>query len=179
MWNWFAYLLLGWDRQWCKIEIFWFKFFWHAVAKGLSKQFKEITKVLVSTKISQTPMDDSNINLKYYEALKQEHNENLFLSLIDIDTFSLHSVRSNLIWYRNNILGYKGNPCRCISFVAWLPSPTWRFWSCYKFKQVSTLSLCYKMWQNQRNGWSIAGNLDQYARYQILEQISKIQTTII
>ena len=37
-------------------------------------------------------MDEANINLKYYEALKQEHNENLFLSLIDIDMCSLHSV---------------------------------------------------------------------------------------
>ena len=38
-------------------------------------------------------MDESNINLKFYEALKQERNENLFLSLIDTDTCSLHSVR--------------------------------------------------------------------------------------
>ena len=36
-------------------------------------------------------MDKWNINLKYYEALKQEHRENLFLSLIDIDMCSLHS----------------------------------------------------------------------------------------
>ena len=37
-------------------------------------------------------MDESNINFKFYEALKQERNENLFLSLIDIDTCSLQSV---------------------------------------------------------------------------------------
>ena len=42
-------------------------------------------------------MDESNINLKFYEALKQERNENLFLSLIDTDTCSLHSVRG-AIW---------------------------------------------------------------------------------
>ena len=48
-------------------EIFWLKFFRHAVAKDLSKQFKEITKALVSTKIFQASMDESNINLKFYE----------------------------------------------------------------------------------------------------------------
>ena len=37
-------------------------------------------------------MDESNINFKFYEALKQERNGNLFLSLIDIDTCSLQSV---------------------------------------------------------------------------------------
>ena len=37
-------------------------------------------------------MDGSNINFRLYEALKQESNENLFLSLIDIDTCSLQSV---------------------------------------------------------------------------------------
>ena len=37
-------------------------------------------------------MDESNINFKFYEALKQECNENLFLSLIDIDTCSLQYV---------------------------------------------------------------------------------------
>lgn len=37
-------------------------------------------------------MDGSNINLKSYEALKQECNENLFHSLIDINTCILHSV---------------------------------------------------------------------------------------
>ena len=37
-------------------------------------------------------MDESNINLKFYEALKQERNENLFLSLVDTDTCSPHSV---------------------------------------------------------------------------------------
>ena len=63
-----------------------------AIAKNLSKEFKEITKSLVSNKIFQASMDESNINLKFYEALKQERNENLFLSLIDTDTCSLHSV---------------------------------------------------------------------------------------
>ena len=37
-------------------------------------------------------MDESNINLKFCEALKQERNKNLFHSLIDIDMCSLHSV---------------------------------------------------------------------------------------
>ena len=37
-------------------------------------------------------MDKLNINFRFYEALKQERNENLFLSLIDIDTCSLQSV---------------------------------------------------------------------------------------
>ena len=73
-------------------EIFWLKFFRHAVAKDLSKQFKEITKALVSTKIFQASMGESNINLTSYEVWKQECNENLFLSLVDIDTCSLHSV---------------------------------------------------------------------------------------
>ena len=68
-------------------------FFQHAIAKNLSEEFKEITKSLVSNKIFQASMDESNINLKFYEALKQERNENLFLSLIDTDTCSLHSVR--------------------------------------------------------------------------------------
>ena len=36
--------------------------------------------------------DRPNVNLKFYEALKQERNENLFYSLIDIGTLSRHSV---------------------------------------------------------------------------------------
>ena len=41
-----------------------------AIAKNLSEEFKEITKSLVSNKIFQASMDESNINLKFYEALK-------------------------------------------------------------------------------------------------------------
>ena len=37
-------------------------------------------------------MDGPNVNLKFYVALKQEHNENLFHSLIDICMCSLRSV---------------------------------------------------------------------------------------
>ena len=59
-------------------------FFWHGIVKNLSKQFKEITKSLVSTKVlGASKFFKSNINLKFYEALKQERNENIFLSLID------------------------------------------------------------------------------------------------
>ena len=75
-----------------KVRYFVSSFFQHAIAKNLSEEFKEITKSLVSNKIFQPSMDESNINLKFYEALKQERNENLFLSLIDTDTCSLHSV---------------------------------------------------------------------------------------
>ena len=67
-------------------------FFEHATAKDVSKHFKEITKSLVPTKSFQVSMDGPNINLKFYEALKQERNENLFHSLIDIGTCNLHSV---------------------------------------------------------------------------------------
>ena len=113
--------------------------FWHAVAKDLSKQLKEITKALVER------IDESNIILKYYEALKQR-NKNLFLSLIDIDACSLHSVHGAICsGVETTFVGYKGTPCRHITSFAWLPSPTWKFWSCYKFKQVSTPFLCYKL----------------------------------
>ena len=71
-------------------------FFQDAIAEDLSKQFKEITKSLVSTKIFQACMNKSNIKLKFYEALKQEHNENLFHSLIDIDMCSLHFVHGTI-----------------------------------------------------------------------------------
>ena len=37
-------------------------------------------------------MGKLNVNLKFYEALKQERNKNLFHSLIDIDMCSLHFV---------------------------------------------------------------------------------------
>ena len=78
-----------------KVRYFGSSFFQHAIAKDLSRQFKEITKSLVSTKIFRASMDESNINLKVYEALKQERNKNLFLSLIDTDTCSLHFVQQH------------------------------------------------------------------------------------
>ena len=44
-------------------------FFWHTTTKGLSYQFKEITKSLVSA------LDEPNLDLKFYEALKQERTQ--------------------------------------------------------------------------------------------------------
>ena len=74
-------------------------------------------KALVATRIFQASMDELNINLKYYEALKQERNENLFLSLIYIDACSLHSVHGAICsGVETTFWGYKGNPCRCITF---------------------------------------------------------------
>ena len=67
-------------------------FFLHATAKYLNKKLKEITKSLVSTKIFQVCIDRPNVNLKFYEALKQKRNENIFYSLIDIVTCSFHPV---------------------------------------------------------------------------------------
>ena len=102
-----------------KVRYFGSNFFLHAVATDLSKQLKEITKALVATKIFQASMDESNMILKYYEALKQEGNENLFLSLIDIDACSLHSVHGAICsGVETTFWGYKGNPCRRITFFA-------------------------------------------------------------
>ena len=41
-------------------------------------------------------MNGPNLNSKFYEALKQERNKNLFHSLIDIDTYILHSVHETI-----------------------------------------------------------------------------------
>lgn len=64
------------------------RFFGHATAKDLSKQFKEITKSQFQLKFIDAP----NVNVKFYEALKQKFNENLFHSLIGISTCSLHFI---------------------------------------------------------------------------------------
>ena len=82
-----------------------FVFFRHTTTKDLGNLFKEITKSVVSA------MDEPNVDLKFYEALKQECTHCHWYVQ---PSFCL---RSNLIWCRHNILGYKGNPYSFISIV--------------------------------------------------------------
>ena len=89
---------------------------------------------------------------------------------------SLHSVYGAILsGVETTFWGIKETPYRCISIDEWLPRQSWRFWSCYKFKQVFTLFSGYKVWRKQGSDWSITENLDQYANYhRILEQTSKV-----
>lgn len=67
-------------------------FFGHSTAKDLLTQFEEITKHLDPKKNYQISMDGPNVNLRFYEDLKKKRNDNLFHTLVDIGTCSLHSV---------------------------------------------------------------------------------------
>ena len=66
--------------------------------------------VMRLTSLFSVSMDGGNINLKFYEALKQKRNENFFHSLSDIGTCSLRSIHGAIRpGVKNNILGYKEN----------------------------------------------------------------------
>ena len=87
-------LICFWDETDVDVKVKYLgsSFLGHAKAKYLSKQFKEITKSLVPTKIFKVSMDGPNVNLKFCEAMKQERKENLFHSPINNGTCSFYSV---------------------------------------------------------------------------------------
>ena len=92
-------LICFWDETDVDVKVKYLgsSFLGHAKAKDLSKQFKEITKSLVPTKIFKVSMDGPNVNLKFCEAMKQERKENLFHSPINNGTCSFYSVHE-AIW---------------------------------------------------------------------------------
>ena len=66
------FLIRFWDETYNDVKVRYFgsSFFRHAIVEGLGEQFQEITKYLVSAKIFQASMEESNLNLKLHEALK-------------------------------------------------------------------------------------------------------------
>ena len=67
-------------------------FFGHGTAVDLVKQFGEVTKNLDPIKLYHISMDGPKVNLKFHRDILEKRSEDLFHSLIDIGTCSLHSV---------------------------------------------------------------------------------------
>ena len=64
-------------------------FFGHGTHQNL-KHFHEVTKELDHSKLYQISMDGLSVNLKFYNEIVQDRQENMVHLLIDIDSCSLH-----------------------------------------------------------------------------------------
>ena len=71
-------------------------FFGHSKHNNLVEEFQKNTKELQPEKLFQISMDGPNVNLKFLEVIYLDRNENLFHSLINIGTCSLHSVNGSV-----------------------------------------------------------------------------------
>ena len=70
-------------------------FFGHETHQNLLKHFHEVTKELDRSKLYQISMDGSILNLKFYNKIVQDRQENMVHSLIDIGSCSLHIVHGS------------------------------------------------------------------------------------
>ena len=70
-------------------------FFGHETHQNLLKHFHEVTKELDRSKLYQISMDGSILNLKFYNEIVQDRQENMVHSLIDIGSCSLHIVHGS------------------------------------------------------------------------------------
>ena len=68
------------------------RFLSHATHQDLHKQFNDISNELDSNKLFQISMDGPNVNLKFYEAVVTERNENEQHQLINIRSCGLHTI---------------------------------------------------------------------------------------
>ena len=67
-------------------------FLGHATHQDLHKQFTDISNELDSNKLFQISMDGPNVNLKFYEAVVTERNENEQHQLINIGSCGLYTI---------------------------------------------------------------------------------------
>ena len=70
-------------------------FFGHGTHQNLSKHFPEVTKEFDLLKLYQISMDGPSVNLKFYNVIVQDRQENMVRSLIDIVSCSLHIVHDS------------------------------------------------------------------------------------
>ena len=63
--------------------------------QNLLKHFHEVTKELDHSKLYQISMDGPSVNLKVYNEIVQDRQENMVHSLIDIGSCSLHIVHGS------------------------------------------------------------------------------------
>ena len=68
------------------------RFLGHATHKDLHKKFDDISNELDSNKLFQISMDGPNLNLKFYEAIAAERNENKQHQLINIGPCKLRAT---------------------------------------------------------------------------------------
>ena len=66
--------------------------FGHGTHQNLLKYFNGVTNELDHLKLYQILMDGSSVNLKFYNEIVQDRQENMVHSLIDIGSCSLHIV---------------------------------------------------------------------------------------
>ena len=71
-------------------------FLGHATHQDLHKQFTDISNELDSNKLFQISMDGPNVNLKFYEAVVTERNENEQHQLINIGSCGLRKIHGAL-----------------------------------------------------------------------------------
>ena len=70
-------------------------FFSHGTHQNLLKHFHEVTKELDHLKLYQISMYGPSVNLKFYNEIVQDTQENMVHSLIDIGSCSLHIVHGS------------------------------------------------------------------------------------
>ena len=68
------------------------RFLGHATHQDLHKKFNDISNQLDSNKLFQISMDGPDVNLKFYEAVVTERNENEQHQLINIGSCGLHAI---------------------------------------------------------------------------------------
>ena len=70
-------------------------FFGPGTHQNLLKYFHKVTKELDHSKLYQISMDGLSVNLKFYNKIVQDRQENMVHSLIDIGSCSLHIVHGS------------------------------------------------------------------------------------
>ena len=117
----------------------------HATDQDLHKQFNDISNELDSNKLFQISMDGPNVNLKFYEAVITERNENEQHQLINIGSCELHKIHGafetgfeKTVWKMKKIL--KG------AYYVFHDSPAKREDYTTKAESISTVVSWYLVW---------------------------------
>ena len=80
-------------------------FFGHGTHQNLLKHFHEVTKELDHSKLYQISMDGPSVNLKFYNEIVQDRQENMIHSLILIGSCSLLIVHGSFKLVQRKLAG--------------------------------------------------------------------------